>query len=78
MTEISPAVPATKPKPLSPAERMRLSRSRRRKGLRFLTVELRETEIDGLIRRKRLAPADRNSPAAIRKALYAFFESCLV
>jgi hypothetical protein len=74
----APAAQATKPKPLSPAERMRLSRARRRKGLRFLTVELRETEIDGLIRRGRLALADRDSPAAIRRALYAFFESCLV
>jgi hypothetical protein len=78
MTEISPAVPATKPKPRSPAERMRLTRCRRRKGLRFLTVELRESEIDALIRRGRLAPDDRAGPAAIRKALYGLFESCLI
>jgi hypothetical protein len=77
MTQIAPAALATKLKPLSPAERMRLTRYRRRKGLRFLTVELRESEIDGLIRRGRLAPADRDSPAAIRRALYGLLETCL-
>jgi len=32
------------------AERMRLHRERRRKGLRCLTIELRESEIDALVR----------------------------
>lgn len=35
----------------SAAERMRASRERRRLGLRCLTVELRETEIDVLIQK---------------------------
>jgi hypothetical protein len=77
MTEIAPVAPATKIKPRSPAERMRLTRSRRRKGLHLLTVGLRENEIDALIRRGRLAQADRANPAAIKRALYGFLESCL-
>jgi len=32
------------------AERMRLYRERRRRGLRCLVIELRETEVDALIR----------------------------
>ena len=32
------------------AERMRLHRERRRRGLRCLVIELRETEVDALIR----------------------------
>jgi len=34
------------------AERMRAHRSRRRAGLRCLTIELRETEIDVLIQKE--------------------------
>ena len=38
-------------RPTTPAAaRMRLHRDRRRRGLRCLTIELRETEIDALIR----------------------------
>lgn len=74
MTEIAPTAPLM---PLSPAERMRRSRERRRKGLRALIVELRESEIDALVRRGRLAPEERASPSAIRRAPYAFLDSCL-
>jgi hypothetical protein len=63
---------------LSPAaERMRLHRERRRWGLRCLTVELRETEIDTLIRRGMLKADARNDPGAVCKALYAHLESTL-
>jgi hypothetical protein len=60
---------------LSPAaERMRAHRQRRRDGLRCLTIELRETEIDVLLGRKVDA---RNDPDAIRDALYAHLDRTL-
>ena len=47
--EMTPTPPTTGPVALSPAaERMRLFRERRRKGLRCLTIELHEDEIDAL------------------------------
>jgi hypothetical protein len=61
------AAPAAKLPSRSAAERMRRSRERRRKGLRFLTIEIREAEIDQLIRRKRLAAEDRDNPDALRR-----------
>jgi hypothetical protein len=51
------------------AERMRRHRERRRDGLRCLTIELRETEIDALIRKGMLKADTRNDPDAIRDAL---------
>jgi hypothetical protein len=59
------------------AERMRLHRERRRQGLRCLMIELRETEIDALIRRGLLNNETRNDPGAVSEALYAFFDSTL-
>ena len=56
------------------AERMRLHRERRRKGLRCLTIEILETEIDALIGKKAVA---RNDQDAIRDALYAHLERTL-
>ena len=61
----------------SGAQRMRLHRKRRRAGLRCLTVELRETEIDALIRKNLLKAETRNDPRAIRKALYAHLDRTL-
>ena len=52
-------------------------RRRRRNGMRCLLIELRETEIDQLIRRKLLAPDSRNDLGALRKALYDFFDDIL-
>jgi hypothetical protein len=60
------------------AERMRLSRQRRRDRLRFLTIELRETEVSELVRRGYLSDGDRNDPDAIRTALYWFLDCQLV
>jgi hypothetical protein len=65
--------PTAKPRS-SAAERMRAHRQRRRDGLRCLTIELRETEIDVLLGRKAEA---RNDPDAIRDALYAHLERTL-
>jgi hypothetical protein len=52
-------------------------RNRRRTGLRCVTIELRETEIDVLIRRGRLAGDSRGDLAAVRKALHGFFDDHL-
>jgi hypothetical protein len=71
------ATPSTEPAPSSAAERMRLHRERRRNGMRCLTIELRETEIDALIRRGLLRADMRNDPNAIYEALYAFFDAKL-
>ena len=59
------------------AERMRLYRDRRRKKLRCLTIELRETEIDLLIRNGLLNPEMRNDLIAVRHALHAFLDRTL-
>ena len=63
------------PPPFTAAERMRRHRERKGKGLRWLWIELREAEIENFIRRKRLAPEDRASPAAIRQCLYSISTS---
>jgi hypothetical protein len=60
------------------AERMRRYRDRRRKKLRCVTIELRETEIEALIRKGILAREMRNDTIAIIKALYAYFDRTLV
>jgi hypothetical protein len=61
----------------SAADRMRLHRERRRKGLRCVIVELRETEVDALIRKGMLNADARNNSRAVRKALYAHLDQTL-
>jgi hypothetical protein len=56
------------------ADRMRRHRQRRRDGLRCLTIELRETEIDALISKALLQESDRDDVNAINKALYQFLD----
>jgi hypothetical protein len=56
------------------AERMRRHRARRREGLRSLTIELRETEIDALIRSGYLQRDCRNELNAVTQALYRVFD----
>jgi hypothetical protein len=51
------------------AERMRAHRERRRAGLRCLTVQLFETEIDELIRKGLLKDVARNDRQAVCEAL---------
>jgi hypothetical protein len=63
--------------PSPAAERMRLSRERRRQGLRSLTIDLRETEIDALVRRGLLEAETRNDMHAVRKALYQHLDQTL-
>jgi hypothetical protein len=59
------------------AERMRRHRERRRDGLCCLIIELRDTEIDALIRKQLLKPEARNDRSAIIDALYAFLDRTL-
>jgi len=78
MTELTAIPPITMPAGRSAAaERMRLHRERRRKGLRCFTIELRETEIDALIRKGLLKAETRNEPCAIVYGLYAHLERTL-
>jgi len=61
----------------SGAARMARHRRRRKKGLRCVTIELREVELDVLIRRGRLALNSRRDIQAIRKALHEFLDDAL-
>jgi hypothetical protein len=64
--------------PISPAAaRMRRHRQRQREGLRCLTVQLRETEIDMLICKALLEPEMRNNKNAIINALHDHFDLTL-
>jgi hypothetical protein len=76
--EMTPIPPSTGPVVLSPAaERMRLHRERRRNGVRCLMIELRETEIDGLIHKGLLKTETRNDVNAVLAALYEHLEQTL-
>jgi hypothetical protein len=76
--ELTVTPPTTKPAiPSAAAERMRLHRERRRKGLRCLVIELRETEIDALVRKGLLKIEMRNDANAIIEAVYAHFDRTL-
>jgi len=76
--EMTPTPPTPGPVALSSAaERMRLFRERRRKGLRCVTIELHEDEIDALIQKGLLNSEMRNDPIAVCKALYTFLEHTL-
>jgi hypothetical protein len=59
------------------AERMRIHRQRRKTGLRCLTIELRETEIDALLQKGLLKSDARNDLSAIVEALYAHLDQTL-
>jgi hypothetical protein len=77
-TEPTIVAPTTEPVTRSAAaERMRLHRERRRKGLRCLLIELRETEVDALIRKGLLKSETRNNSRAVTDALYAFLDRTL-
>jgi len=56
---------------------MRQHRERRRNGMRCITIELRATEIDALIRNGVLKSETRNDLDAVRDAIYAHLESTL-
>ena len=70
--------PATAPTACSAAaQRMRAHRKRRKAGLRCLTIELRETEVTELIRRKLLEADARHDKNAVRMALYQHLDDTL-
>jgi len=70
MTAIPPTTePVTR---TAAAERMRRHRQRRRDGLRCFMIELRETEIDALIRNGLLAAENRHDYVSVQSAFYAF------
>jgi hypothetical protein len=56
---------------------MRAHRQRRRAGLRCLTIELFEAEIDVLIRKGLLPAVSRHDNNAVRKAIYAHLDHTL-
>jgi hypothetical protein len=61
----------------SAAARMRRHRKRRRDGLRCLTVQLHETEIEALVHKGLLPFETRHSKNEIIKALHDFFDLTL-
>jgi hypothetical protein len=53
---------------------MRRCRARRRKGLRVVQVQLRETEVDALIETGWLEESGRNDRNAVIKAVHRLFD----
>jgi hypothetical protein len=70
----TPIVANTKVARTRAAERMRRYRQRRRTGLRSATIDVREAEIDQLIRYRLLASANRGDPIELRKALHGLLD----
>jgi len=75
--ELTVTPPTAEPARSAAAERMRLHRERRRQGLRCLTIQLRDTEIDALVGMGLLEKDTRNDAAAIVEALYAHLDRTL-
>jgi hypothetical protein len=67
----------TNASPTPAAERMRRHRERRREGMRCLSIELHETEIDALVQRGLLKQETRHDQNAIADALYDHLERTL-
>jgi hypothetical protein len=74
MNGLSKRVPVI---PSAAAERMRRHRQRRREGLIHIPIDLRSSEIDGLVRLGFLSAETRNDVTAVRKGLYQYFETML-
>ena len=72
-----PIVANTKIARTRAAERMRRSRQRRRDGLRSFRLDLRNDEIESLVRRGLLLAAEKTNRNAIIKAMYAFLDHTL-
>jgi hypothetical protein len=60
------------------AERMRVSRQRRREGMRCFTIEMREAEIARLVMLGWLSAASRHDRNAIVQALYKFLDQSAI
>jgi hypothetical protein len=63
--------------PSAAALRMRRHRERRRRAMRCITIELRETEVTALIRKGLLRDDARNNLQAVKKAFYGFLDRTL-
>jgi hypothetical protein len=70
MTEV-----AHLPRLSSGAQRMRRYRERRRRGLSCVKVQLRRTEVDALIARGLLEPAERKDRSALAAALHRYLDA---
>ena len=68
--------PATSP-PSAAAVRMRALRRRRRLGMRCVQIRVGQTDIDGLIRKGYLSPAERENFQAIQDAADGFISDAL-
>jgi hypothetical protein len=65
------------PAPSAAALRMRRHRERRKDGLRCMTIELREMEVDAMVRKGLLKEDARNNRGAVMNALYGFLDRTL-
>ena len=72
-----PQTVAASPAPLTGSQRVALSRRRKREDIVFVGIELLPTERDALIHIGLLDKVARNDKAAVRDALYAYFEKYL-
>jgi len=57
------------------ARRMRLYRERRRRGLSCIKVQLRRSEVDGLVACKLLEPTEREDRGALAAALHRYLDA---
>lgn len=60
------------------SDRMALLRARRKNGLRYVGIEVRETEVSELVRRGLMAVADHKDSFAIRDGIHRFLDAYLV
>jgi hypothetical protein len=70
-------VPKRERLPSAAAERMRRHRKRLRGGLTHIAIDLRRSEVDGLVRLGFLSAETRNDVNAIKTVLYEYFETTL-
>jgi hypothetical protein len=75
--EIAPIVLANHRRAMSAAERMRRHRERRQMGLRCVTLQVWDREIEMLIQRGLLPTEMRNDLHEIREALYLHLDRTL-
>ncbi len=67
---------AAKP-PSTVARRMRLHRARKLAGPRFLTLEVRKTEVAALVRKGLLRADSQTDDTAVRDAFYVLLDRSL-
>jgi len=60
------------------SDRMALLRARRKCGLRYIGIEVRDAEVSELVIRGFLAEEDRNTTLAIRDGIHRFLDTYLV